>query len=151
MDEIKYLGHLPTSALERVIVGEEMPSFLRQVFPTQLIFPTGRIGYVDFQLMNNSTWGGEFLYINTIAIEPAYRKQGYGEALLDKLEEIAQERRVPKILTSGVWIDNIRMISLLEKMEYRQYRKKSQIHWRIHQRKYPNHIISVLFEKMMKM
>ena len=157
---VKYLGKRPAPTppavrfgdndIERIIIGEEIPASARTVFPYDKRWITGAIGYLDFEELHDDKWGGHFTYLHSLGIEPSYRRRGYASQLFQKVEEITRERAIPKIMTSGVQVDRLSMLFLLERRGYHQYADNGVLPWREHREKYPRHLISVLFEKVIR-
>lgn len=145
----QYRNHSPIDEhIERLIAGPPLDEYSRTIWPYHGHDPliTGTFGFLDFQELHELPYGN-FLFLRLLGVEPAFTRKGYGNTLLEGLEEIACERSVPHIVTSGVRIDNDAMLSLLKKRGYKQQLHDDEIYWKLHRYRWPRHIIDVVFEK----
>jgi len=158
MVQIKYIGRRPSvvnpesyvNNIERIIAGEEIPQRQRLTWPgdnsiAQWI--SGSRGFLDFEECKGDN-GEKFTYLRLLGIEPLYRRQGYATMLIEEFEHITVERRIPRILTSDIKIENEAMLFLMEKLGYQEFLNNGEhIPWRKHRKKHSSWMRSVFFEK----
>ncbi len=88
-------------------------------FPKVLFDEDQMVGFVDYWLVKDE------IHLINIAVDPVFRKRGYGSKLLTHLDEVAHEHEVAKIFLD-VRKSNAEAIHLYEKFGYKtiKVRKK---------------------------
>ena len=112
-------GDYYVSDTERIIVGEKIPASQRKIFTPKEYgsnWVSGSIGFLDFCQEDNAISVGE------MGIEPQYQGRGFGEMLVEKVEQIAEERGMETIRFIAIEEGNEPMINLLKKRGYRPIR-----------------------------
>lgn len=103
------------SDTERLILGEKISSWQRSVFKEDKNdgeWVSGSVGFLDFAHKDN------MIFVSTMGVESEYQKQGFGAKLIEKVEEIAKERKAEAIKFIAVRMNNIGMVKLLGNYGY---------------------------------
>lgn len=64
-----------------------------------------------------------YLYVDELAVQPQYRRQGIGRRLMDSAEELAADRNIPTI-ELNVWQANTQALTFYERLGYHTIRRR---------------------------
>jgi ribosomal protein S18 acetylase RimI-like enzyme len=80
------------------------------------------VGYVAAEVLerpdNPYTYAMRFILVDQISVSPAWRSQGYGEALMRRVSELARSLGIGRV-SLNVWGFNPRAIAFYERLGFR--------------------------------